>query len=52
MYVSSFDVQRSGMVCENSITLIVGAIKVGELNKRVVWPWEGSDKCGGGVVIQ
>jgi hypothetical protein len=35
--VSSFDVRRSGMVCENSITLIVGVLKVEELNKSIVW---------------
>jgi hypothetical protein len=50
--VSSFDVQRSGMVCENSITLIVGIHKSrGIKQKSRVWPWETSDKCGG-VVIQ
>jgi hypothetical protein len=52
MYVSSFDVQRSGTVCENSVMFIVGIVKVGELNKRIVSPWDASDKCGGGVVIQ
>jgi len=34
VYVSSFDVQRSGMVCDNSIMLIVGVIKVGDLKQK------------------
>jgi len=32
----SFDVLRSVMVCDNRIPLMVGVLKVGEFNKRIV----------------